>query len=171
MHALARIQKRRRIRYWLNAVHVSLLVFFADQILKTWALRTLAPGDQAVFFGQSYFVLTHLQFGVDAFLLSALEWVLWFTVGMVLVLRSADADATEILSSMVLLAAGLSNALTRTMLGHGLNVFAVQDAPGNPWLSFNLAHIAISITAFLLTASWLRALWPESLAESRHSRV
>jgi lipoprotein signal peptidase len=165
MLALARIQKRRRVRYWLNAIHLSAILFLADQILKVWCLRQLAPGDQVQFWGQGTFVLTHLATGGSpAFLLSALEWGLWVLVAVVLVMRSADAGASEIYSSMVLLVAGLSNAATRSVLGSGLNVFAIQGSDSVPWVSFNLAHAAIAVTSFLLTTAWLKALWPESLA-------
>jgi lipoprotein signal peptidase len=171
MLALSRIQKRRRFRYWLNSVQIAMLVFFSDQILKTWVLRQLAPGDQVQFFGQSYWVLTHLTMGLDGYFFSVLEWAMWLMVAGMLVLRASEAGFSEIASAMTLLLAGLSNTLTRSVLGNGINVFAIQAHPGSAWLSFNIAHLAIAVAAFALTTAWVRALWPESLAEGRPFRV
>lgn len=172
MMALARIERHRRLRYWIHGTRIAALVFLSDQILKTYVLRQLAPGDQIQFFGQSYLVLTHLSTSlVSGSVLWLLEAALWVFVAAVLVLRAREAGQMELMASLTLLLAGLSNAVTRVLLGAGLNTFAIQSAHGAHVLTFNLSHVAVGIAAFFLTSSWLKALWPETFLESRELRT
>lgn len=150
---------------WKTPLKLAGVFFLADQLLKVFSLRELAPGDQLQFLGQSFFALTHLATDTPI-AASVLQWGLWFLLAIIILLRLGESSFLEKVSSLLVLTAALSNILTRTLLGTGLNVFVFQSGVNSPLFSFNLAHVAIAIGSLILLATWVKALWPETISEA-----
>ena len=150
---------------WKTPLKFAGVFFLTDQLSKVFSLRQLAPGDQLQFLGQPFFAIIHLATETPI-AASVLQWGLWFLLAIIILLRLNESSFLERVSSLVVLSACLSNVLTRALLGTGLNVFVIQSGINSPYFSFNLAHVAIFFGSLTLLATWVKALWPETLTET-----
>lgn len=166
MRLLKQIERRRRYRSWVQVFQVSMLLFFADQIVKTYCAGQLDEFASVPILDQSVLKLTRVP---DPGLLGKVSSYLpenyaavpaWVALGFWLLLlgvflyRALSARFGELLAFGVFLAGGLSGLVSQffnprpfdsLVLGWGAQVF----------LTLNIADVCLLAGSFFLLRSAL----------------
>jgi len=153
LHLLAQIDRRRRYRNWVTAFQIALVVFFVDQISKTWIAGHLAVGEHQAILGQTHVELTRVPTrglvveridhgGADWLqrLAHALPGTILALLAIALWLRLRDAALGELIAFALAMAGIASN-----LISHSFSQTIVETLRLNldgRFLIFNCADLA-----------------------------
>ncbi len=158
MRILSQIERRRRYRHWVQAFQIGMVLFFADQIVKTYSATRLEMGSQTPLLGQSVIKLARIpDKGVanqDHQTPFYVGLALWLGVGLFLVARLRRAGSGELIGFSVVLSGGLSNLLSRAFPSQAIDTFVLQLG-ARRFLAFNIADACVLIASFFLIRSLL----------------
>jgi lipoprotein signal peptidase len=173
LHLLRQIEQRRKYRNWVLALQIAMVVFFADQISKTWITGHLAVGQAKPVLGQSYVEVTRLptrglvaeRLGESASwvqtLVRFLPAVVLGLLAIALLLRLPEAAFGE-LCAFAFAMSGTASNVVGLWFSQAI-VETVRVNFGAAYLVFNLADVATILGGVVL----LRRLTSTLFAEAR----
>lgn len=176
---LTQIDKRRRYRSWAQAFQIAMLLFFADQIVKTYCAGQIADGEQRPLFGQSVVKLAKIPDAETLGLISRLAprtWEnfprylglsLWLALFGLLLTRLNQARPAELMAFALVLSGGFSNLVSRSFTTQIFDAFVLQI--GDRFVSFNIADICVIVGSFFVLRGYLLRLRVGRLRFSRTS--
>ena len=180
LRILSQIEKRRRYRNWVQAFQVAMLLFFADQIVKTYCAGQLTEIEQKPLFGQSVVKLARIPDEGNLGVLSRMAppaWEnfpryvgigLWLALFALLLSRLKHAKFSELLAFTLVLAGGFSNLVSRSLTTQTFDTF-VLGLGANRFVSFNIADLCVLIGSFFVIRGYLMRLRFGWLSLSRSS--
>lgn len=137
---------------------MGMVLFFADQILKTYCATRLGLGEQMPLLGQSFIKLAHIpDKGVanqNQLMPLYIGLSLWVGVAIFFISRLYKAGNLELNGFAVVLAGGASNLLSRFIPSQGIDTFVLQLG-ARRFIAFNLADICVLIASFFLIRALL----------------
>lgn len=166
MRILSHIERRQRYRAWVQAFQVAMLLFFADQIFKTFLAGQLDEGEQRPFAGQSVLRLARLPSSTGLTALASklpsgwrqapqyLSMGFFLLVCGLLLLRLGSAKLGELLAFGLLLSGALSNLVSRTLTPRVFDTF-VLDLGATRFVAFNLADLCVLVGTFFVLRGYL----------------
>jgi lipoprotein signal peptidase len=173
LHLLQKIEKRRRYRNWVTALQIAMVIFFADQIVKTWSATRMEWHSHQPLFGQ-----TTLQLTRDArrgfleekaapigsrWLSSAASQIpgaIFICLVIALWLRLPAARMPELVSFALGIAGAASNQLSLWINQTITETFRLTLADGH-FIVFNCADLALLVGGTLLITRLTRTLLAE----------
>lgn len=174
LHLLKKIEKRRRYRNWFTALQLAMVLFFGDQILKTWCSSHLAVGQTRPVYAETVQItrvprhgffqerVAPLHSSVLSGLASALPAIVFVLLLTALWLRLSEAGLGELCAFATAISGSVSNLLSNTFWGYMTATLRVAIGPTH-FLLFNLADLALFLGGLIL----LRSLTVRLLAELR----
>ncbi len=170
LRILSQIDKRRRYRSWVQAFQIGMLLFFADQIVKTYCAGQIEEMEQRPLFGQSVIKIAHIP-------VSGRSWEgvsryvglgLWLALLALLALRLNQARFGELLAFALVLSGGVSNLVSGVMATRGFDSFVLELGSGR-FLSFNIADFCLLVGSFFVIRGYLLRMRFGWLRTSRNS--
>lgn len=180
LRILSQIEKRRRYRNWVQAFQIAMLLFFADQIVKTYCAGQIDEMEQRPVFGQSILKLSRVPDSGTLGLISRLaptSWEhfpryvglgLWLALFALLLSRLNHAKFGELLAFALVLSGGFSNLISRALTTQTFDTFTLQLSPTR-FVSFNIADVCVLVGSFFVIRSYLLRLQFGWLRTSRNS--
>jgi lipoprotein signal peptidase len=173
LHLLQKIEKRRRYRNWVAALQVAMVVFFADQIVKTWSSTRLEFHARQPVLGQTTLELTRVPrrgfleervSGIGSRWLSAaasqIPGAIFICLVLALWLRLPVARMPELIAFALGIAGAASNLLSLWIMQVVTSTFRLSLGEGRAIL-FNLADVALAIGGLTLVLRLTRTLVAE----------
>jgi lipoprotein signal peptidase len=165
---LSPLERRRPFRSWVPVFQVSMVLFFADQILRTYCATNLPVGVTQPLFGQSILQLAHFPDGgilgkIAALFpqgwqsslpkISALGTVLIALLG--LAIRLNKALFGELLLFGIFLSGAFSNWVSRSFAARNFNTL-VLDWSETYAYAFNVSDVCVFIGVIFLLRLFLK---------------
>jgi lipoprotein signal peptidase len=169
MRILRQIERRRRVRSWVQVFQISMLLFFADQIVKTYCSGQLEEFDSLPILDQSFVQLTRVP---DPGLVGKISGYLpaefagypkWFALGFwllvagVFLYRALAAGFGELLAFGVVLSGGFSNLISQFFNPRPFDSLAFVWRT-SPILTLNIADVCLLVGSFFLLRAALGQL-------------
>jgi lipoprotein signal peptidase len=166
MRILSQIEKRRRYRSWVQVFQISMLLFFADQIVKTYCAGQLSEYESVAVLDQSFLKLARVpDAGIVGRLSKAVSpayarlpgqmaLALWFGILGVFFYRLFSARFPELLAFGVLLSGGFSSLVSQFFNARPFDAWMLAWG-GHPFLTFNIADLCLLFSSFYLLRSFL----------------
>jgi lipoprotein signal peptidase len=176
---LGQIDRRRRYRNWAQAFQIAMLLFFADQIVKTYCAGQVDVGEQRPLLGQTLVQLTRIPDAGTFALLSKIvprSWgdfpryfglALWLALFGLLLSRLRQARFGELMAFGLVLSGGFSNLVSRAFTTQTFDAFVLQL--GTRYVSFNIADVCVMVGSFFVLRGYLLRLRFGWLKFSRNS--
>ncbi len=161
MRVLRQIERRRRYRSWVQVFQVSMLLFFADQIVKTYCGGQLDEFASVPILDQSFLKLTRvpdpgLLGKISSFLPAEYapypQWLalgFWLLLAGVFLYRAVSAGFAELLAFGVFLAGGLSSLVSQFFNPRPFDSLVVGWS-GTSFLTLNIADLCLIGGSFFL---------------------
>jgi lipoprotein signal peptidase len=159
---LNQIEQRRKYRRWVQVFQVALLIFFSDQIFKTWSSKQLSLGEDRPLFGQKIIKVTHSTDSENTKINKYLPILFWTVILGWFLVRAQTAPFSELVIFILPLTGGLSNWVGKMVLGANISTLKIELSSSLS-LSFNLADLMIVMGSFFLCRNLFRkvlAPWP-----------
>jgi len=178
MRIMSQIEKRRRYRSWVQAFQIAILLFFADQIVKTYCAGQLATGEQRSLVGQNVLKLARIPDSGTLGLISKMappHWKhfpryfglgLWIALFCLLLVRLRHAKFGELVAFAMVLSGGCSNLVSRAFTTQTFDTFVLQLGATH-FVAFNIADFCVIVGSFFLIRSVLLRFRHKRLTLSR----
>ncbi len=180
LRILSQIEKRRKYRNWVQAFQIAMLLFFADQIVKTYCAGQIEEAEQRPIFGQSVVKIARVPDSGALGLISRLApraWEhfprylglgLWLVLFTLLLFRLSQAKFGELLAFALVLSGGFSNLISRALTTQTFDTFTFQLS-ATRFVSFNIADLCVLVGSFFIIRGYLLRLQFGWLRTSRNS--
>ena len=175
LHLLKKIETRRRYRNWATALQLAMVIFFGDQILKTWCRSHLAIDEGRRLYSESRLEITRVprrgffQERVASFkspwangIANAVPGVVFILLLMALWLRLREAALGELCAFAAALGGSAANLVSLLFWGSITATLRIALAQQH-FIVFNLADLALLVGGAIL----LRSLTSRLLADLR----
>lgn len=169
LRILSNIEKRRKYRNWIQAFQIGMLLFFGDQMVKTYCAGQIDEMEQRPILGQSVLKISRVPDSGSLGLISRLApraWEhfprylglgLWLALFALLLTRMNQAKFGELLAFALVLSGGFSNLISRALTTQTFDTFILQLGPTR-FVSFNIADVCVIVGSFFVIRGYLLRL-------------
>lgn len=173
-YRLERIEKRRRYRRWILASQIVMIVFFADQILKTWSHGRLVEGAKRPLLGQTLWLGNIVDKNLsevgasapvnsnEAIPLRLMTTTALLMIGISAFLRRKGATL-EIYGIAYLIGGSLSRVLDAWRTNHVFDTLVLRLGADH-FYAFSLAELAIGLGGICVLWSVVRQLFASGIS-------